>query len=97
MLSMIRMSREFFRFRLAVAVLAAAAVVAILPARPGDATPRAMRAAVVAPPTVPTLLSIEENLSTEQVNSLAAKLSAMGLLGFDLHQNQFLYLVFYLR
>ena len=39
----------------------------------------------------PTLLAIEENLRPQQVRQLAARLSAMGLLGFDLEENQYFY------
>ena len=37
----------------------------------------------------PTLLAMEEELAMEQVDHLAARLSAMGLLGFDLDENHF--------
>ena len=39
----------------------------------------------------PTLLAMEEELAMEQVDHLAARLSAMGLLGFDLDENHFFY------
>lgn len=39
----------------------------------------------------PTLLALEEELAMEKVDQLAARLSAMGLLGFDLDENHFFY------
>ncbi|NDV59779.1 SWIM zinc finger family protein [Bacteroides sp. 519] len=39
----------------------------------------------------PTLFAIEENISFENVDSLTARLAAMGLLGFDLDENRFFY------
>ena len=35
----------------------------------------------------PTLFAIEEHIDLEKVDSLAARLAAMGLLGFDLDEN----------
>ena len=39
----------------------------------------------------PTQLSFSENIHLDKVNNLAAKLSAMGLLGYDLDENHFYY------
>jgi hypothetical protein len=39
----------------------------------------------------PTLLAIEEGLDFKKIDNLAARLSAMGLLGYDLDENQFFY------
>ncbi len=39
----------------------------------------------------PTLFAIEEHIDLEKVDSLAARLAAMGLLGFDLDENSFFY------
>ncbi len=39
----------------------------------------------------PTLFAIEENISFDDVDSLTARLAAMGLLGFDLDDNRFFY------
>lgn len=39
----------------------------------------------------PTLLAIEEGLDFKKIDNLAARLSAMGLLGYDLEENQFFY------
>ncbi len=39
----------------------------------------------------PTLLAAEEDLSFSQVSNLTGRLSAMGLLGFDLDDNQYFY------
>ncbi|MFV0539741.1 MAG: SWIM zinc finger family protein [Aestuariibaculum sp.] len=38
-----------------------------------------------------TLTAIEENISFSKIDNLTAKLSALGLLGFDLDQNHFFY------
>lgn len=39
----------------------------------------------------PTLFAIEEHIDLDKVDSLAARLAAMGLLGFDLDENSFFY------
>ncbi len=39
----------------------------------------------------PSLLAIEENLSLQESQNLSAQLSAMGLLGYDLDDNEFFY------
>lgn len=39
----------------------------------------------------PTLLAIEESLAMDQVKNITARLAAMGLLGFDLDDNEFFY------
>ncbi len=39
----------------------------------------------------PTLLSFEENIVISKIDKLATKLSAMGLLGYDLSKNRFFY------
>lgn len=39
----------------------------------------------------PALLAIDEDLSLEKINSMTARLSSMGLLGFDLDENHFFY------
>jgi len=39
----------------------------------------------------PTLLSFEENINISKIENLSAKLSAMGLLGYDLSKNGFFY------
>jgi hypothetical protein len=39
----------------------------------------------------PTLLAAEEGLDMKKVDNIAGRLSAMGLLGFDLDENQFFY------
>ena len=39
----------------------------------------------------PTLLAIQEDLNPQQVTHLTGRLSAMGLLGFDLDENHFFY------
>jgi hypothetical protein len=39
----------------------------------------------------PTLLSIEEGLDLKKVENITGRLSAMGLLGFDLDENHFFY------
>lgn len=38
----------------------------------------------------PTLFAIEEHIDLDKVDSLSARLAAMGLLGFDLDENRFL-------
>ena len=39
----------------------------------------------------PTLFAIEEHIDLDKVDSLSARLAAMGLLGFDLDENSFFY------
>ena len=39
----------------------------------------------------PTLFAIEEHIDLDKVDSLSARLAAMGLLGFDLDDNSFFY------
>tara|TARA_Y100001956_G_scaffold59942_1_gene59539 strand:- start:379 stop:1716 length:1338 start_codon:yes stop_codon:yes gene_type:complete len=39
----------------------------------------------------PTMMAIEENIGFKDMNNLATRLSAMGLLGFDLDENSFFY------
>jgi len=39
----------------------------------------------------PALMAIDEDLDPEKINNLAARLSSMGLLGFDLDENYFFY------
>lgn len=39
----------------------------------------------------PTLFAIKENMAFDDVDSLTSRLAAMGLLGFDLDENQFFY------
>jgi hypothetical protein len=39
----------------------------------------------------PTLVAVEEDLDIDRVSNLASRLSAMGLLGYDLDDNQFFY------
>ncbi|MEM6348340.1 MAG: SWIM zinc finger family protein [Bacteroidota bacterium] len=39
----------------------------------------------------PTLLAIDENLNEAQLSQLTGRLAAMGLLGFDLHDNAYFY------
>jgi SWIM zinc finger len=39
----------------------------------------------------PTMLAVEEGIEFNKVDNLAARLSAMGLLGFDLDENHFFY------
>ncbi len=41
--------------------------------------------------STPLFFAIEEHIDLEKVDSLAARLAAMGLLGFDLDENSFFY------
>ena len=41
----------------------------------------------------PTLFAIEEHIDLDKVDSLSARLAAMGLLGFDLDDNSFSFIV----
>jgi len=39
----------------------------------------------------PTMFAVEENVEVKKVSNITSRLSAMGLLGYDLDENQFFY------